>query len=58
MVDGSGKVRSKETSYEEAAGDLGRKHIRAVAAKLRDMRAYREVSEMKWKGNAVLDVRD
>ena len=36
----------KETSYEEAAGDSGRKHVRAVAAKLRDVRAYREVSEM------------
>ena len=47
MVDGSGKVRNKETSQEEAAGDSGRKHIRAVAAELRDSRAYREVSEMK-----------
>ena len=41
MVDGPGKEGNKETSYEEAAGDSGRNHIRVVAVELGDMRNYR-----------------
>lgn len=58
MVDGPGKEGNKETSYEEAAGDSGRNHIRVVAMELGDMRNYRQVPEMKPKGNNGLDVGD